>query len=204
MKRRDDAVGASMVHAGDGRACRRRASAIVSAGHDWSFAGLLQRYGDAAFNVSPPGLASRRCVMRMRDYVDYIRRQVRRLLTWWWTAGVAAAAGASGAGRRCPAWGWRPCCARRRLCATCGTSTCRASHWRARAPGRVTTCACAPAQHKPQADEEPLYVFDGRFGEVAPAMLAAYRVPAAFDQDFFSVLGEPAAGQQAPAAWVAG
>jgi hypothetical protein len=43
----------------------------------------------------------------------------------------------------------------------------------------------------PQADEEPLYVFDAAFGEAAPQLLGAYKVPAVFrDQDYYSVLGE--------------
>jgi hypothetical protein len=40
-----------------------------------------------------------------------------------------------------------------------------------------------------QADEEPLYVFDGAFGESAPQLLAGYQVPHLFAQDYHAVLG---------------
>lgn len=49
-----------------------------------------------------------------------------------------------------------------------------------------------------QADEEPLYVFDGGFGETAPELLARYRVPAVFGQDYYRALGEWLGG------WVGG
>jgi hypothetical protein len=40
-----------------------------------------------------------------------------------------------------------------------------------------------------QADEEPLYVFDGAFGETAPQLLEGYQVPLLFAQDYHAVLG---------------
>jgi hypothetical protein len=40
-----------------------------------------------------------------------------------------------------------------------------------------------------QVDEEPLYVFDGAFGESAPRLLAGYQVPRPFEQDYHAVLG---------------
>ncbi|PKA49531.1 F-box protein [Apostasia shenzhenica] len=41
---------------------------------------------------------------------------------------------------------------------------------------------------KCQHDEDPLYVFDDKFGEVAPALLQDYSVPHLFQEDFFDVL----------------
>uniref|UniRef100_A0A7N0UM70 F-box protein n=1 Tax=Kalanchoe fedtschenkoi TaxID=63787 RepID=A0A7N0UM70_KALFE len=40
-----------------------------------------------------------------------------------------------------------------------------------------------------QHDEDPLYVFDDKFGEVAPDLLNDYSVPHLFQEDFFDVLG---------------
>nr|XP_027092184.1 F-box protein At1g78280-like [Coffea arabica] len=40
-----------------------------------------------------------------------------------------------------------------------------------------------------QHDEDPLYVFDDKFGEVAPKLLKDYSVPHLFQEDFFDVLG---------------
>ncbi|XP_020593236.1 F-box protein At1g78280 [Phalaenopsis equestris] len=39
-----------------------------------------------------------------------------------------------------------------------------------------------------QHDEDPLYIFDDKFGEVAPALLQDYCVPSLFQEDFFDVL----------------
>ncbi|XP_068312545.1 lysine-specific demethylase JMJ21-like [Pyrus communis] len=41
---------------------------------------------------------------------------------------------------------------------------------------------------KIQHDEDPLYIFDHKFGEVAPALLKDYSVPCLFQEDFFDVL----------------
>ncbi|EHA8587360.1 putative F-box protein [Cocos nucifera] len=41
---------------------------------------------------------------------------------------------------------------------------------------------------KVQHDEDPLYVFDDKFGEAAPALLEDYNVPHLFQEDFFDVL----------------
>ncbi|TQE12648.1 hypothetical protein C1H46_001668 [Malus baccata] len=41
---------------------------------------------------------------------------------------------------------------------------------------------------KIQHDEDPLYIFDHKFGEVAPALLKDYSVPCLFQGDFFDVL----------------
>eukprot|EP00898_Chlorokybus_atmophyticus_P004325 jgi/Chlat1/4894/Chrsp31S04908 len=41
-----------------------------------------------------------------------------------------------------------------------------------------------------QADEEPLYIFDSRFGEAVPQLLADYSVPRVFTEDLFCVLGK--------------
>lgn len=41
---------------------------------------------------------------------------------------------------------------------------------------------------KLQHDEDPLYVFDDKFGEAAPALLEDYNVPHLFQEDFFDVL----------------
>lgn len=39
-----------------------------------------------------------------------------------------------------------------------------------------------------QHDEDPLYIFDDKFGEVAPALLKDYSVPPLFQEDWFDVL----------------
>ncbi|KAG9144286.1 hypothetical protein Leryth_016938 [Lithospermum erythrorhizon] len=39
-----------------------------------------------------------------------------------------------------------------------------------------------------QHDEDPLYIFDDKFGEVAPDLLKDYSVPDLFQEDFFDVL----------------
>ncbi|GAB2290674.1 hypothetical protein Dimus_024949 [Dionaea muscipula] len=39
-----------------------------------------------------------------------------------------------------------------------------------------------------QHDEDPLYIFDDKFGDVAPDLLKDYDVPHLFQEDFFSVL----------------
>ncbi|XP_052202408.1 lysine-specific demethylase JMJ21 [Diospyros lotus] len=39
-----------------------------------------------------------------------------------------------------------------------------------------------------QHDEDPLYIFDEKFGEVAPGLLKDYSVPHLFKEDFFDVL----------------
>ncbi|KAL3504772.1 hypothetical protein ACH5RR_034613 [Cinchona calisaya] len=39
-----------------------------------------------------------------------------------------------------------------------------------------------------QHDEDPLYVFDDKFGDVAPGLLEDYRVPHLFEEDFFDIL----------------
>lgn len=41
---------------------------------------------------------------------------------------------------------------------------------------------------KLQHDEDPLYIFDDKFGEVAPGLLKDYSVPHLFQEDFFDVL----------------
>ncbi|XP_030947080.1 F-box protein At1g78280 isoform X1 [Quercus lobata] len=41
---------------------------------------------------------------------------------------------------------------------------------------------------KLQHDEDPLYIFDDKFGEVAPGLLKDYSVPHLFREDFFDVL----------------
>ncbi|CAM8946398.1 unnamed protein product [Rhodiola kirilowii] len=41
-----------------------------------------------------------------------------------------------------------------------------------------------------QHDEDPLYVFDDKFGEVAPALLNDYSVPHLFQDDYFDVLNK--------------
>ncbi|XP_048130053.1 F-box protein At1g78280 isoform X2 [Rhodamnia argentea] len=41
---------------------------------------------------------------------------------------------------------------------------------------------------KVQHDEDPLYIFDDKFGEVAPGLLKDYCVPHLFQEDFFDVL----------------
>ncbi|KAL1344644.1 hypothetical protein HN51_018514 [Arachis hypogaea] len=39
-----------------------------------------------------------------------------------------------------------------------------------------------------QHDEDPLYIFDEKFGEVAPSLLKDYSVPHLFQEDFFDIL----------------
>ncbi|CAI9116257.1 OLC1v1017354C1 [Oldenlandia corymbosa var. corymbosa] len=41
-----------------------------------------------------------------------------------------------------------------------------------------------------QHDEDPLYVFDEKFGEVAPGLLKDYSVPHLFQEDFFDILND--------------
>lgn len=41
---------------------------------------------------------------------------------------------------------------------------------------------------KCQHDEDPLYIFDDKFGEAAPALLQDYCMPSLFQEDFFDVL----------------
>ncbi|KAJ1386189.1 JmjC domain [Sesbania bispinosa] len=41
---------------------------------------------------------------------------------------------------------------------------------------------------KVQHDEDPLYIFDEKFGEVAPSLLKDYCVPHLFQEDFFDIL----------------
>ncbi|TYH18046.1 hypothetical protein ES288_A05G238900v1 [Gossypium darwinii] len=41
---------------------------------------------------------------------------------------------------------------------------------------------------KQQHDEDPLYIFDDKFGESAPGLLKDYTVPQIFQEDFFDVL----------------
>ncbi|KAK6277496.1 F-box domain - like 10 [Theobroma cacao] len=41
---------------------------------------------------------------------------------------------------------------------------------------------------KVQHDEDPLYIFDDKFGEAAPGLLKDYNVPKIFQEDFFDVL----------------
>ncbi|KAK9165748.1 hypothetical protein Scep_000939 [Stephania cephalantha] len=41
---------------------------------------------------------------------------------------------------------------------------------------------------KLQRDEDPLYIFEDKFGEVAPSLLNDYSVPLIFKEDFFNVL----------------
>ncbi|KAG0565056.1 hypothetical protein KC19_8G160000 [Ceratodon purpureus] len=42
-----------------------------------------------------------------------------------------------------------------------------------------------------QHDEEPLYIFDAKFGESAPEMLEEYSVPTLFSEDLLAVLDKP-------------
>ncbi|GAB4861269.1 hypothetical protein Ancab_036430 [Ancistrocladus abbreviatus] len=51
---------------------------------------------------------------------------------------------------------------------------------------------------KHQHDEDPLYIFDDKFGEVAPGLLKDYDVPHLFREDFFDVLER---GQRPPFRW---
>ena len=39
-----------------------------------------------------------------------------------------------------------------------------------------------------QQDEDPLYVFDGKFAAAAPPLAQQYRVPPCFKQDYFQVI----------------
>lgn len=50
-----------------------------------------------------------------------------------------------------------------------------------------------------QHDEDPLYIFDDKFGEVAPTLLKDYTVPHLFQEDFFDVLN---ADQRPPFRWL--
>ncbi|KAM1365809.1 hypothetical protein ACFX13_044784 [Malus domestica] len=52
---------------------------------------------------------------------------------------------------------------------------------------------------KIQHDEDPLYIFDHKFGEVAPALLKDYCVPCLFQEDFFDVLD---GDKQPPFRWL--
>jgi hypothetical protein len=42
-----------------------------------------------------------------------------------------------------------------------------------------------------QRDEDPLYLFDAKFGDALPELLADYAVPPMFQQSLFDVLGAP-------------
>ncbi|KAG8369197.1 hypothetical protein BUALT_Bualt15G0126100 [Buddleja alternifolia] len=50
-----------------------------------------------------------------------------------------------------------------------------------------------------QHDEDPLYIFDDKFGETAPDMLKDYSVPHLFREDYFDVLGND---QRPPFRWL--
>ncbi|KAF5193236.1 Bifunctional arginine demethylase and lysyl-hydroxylase jmjd6 [Thalictrum thalictroides] len=50
-----------------------------------------------------------------------------------------------------------------------------------------------------QHDEDPLYIFDDKFGEVAPSLLKDYSVPHLFQEDFFDVLDRD---QRPPFRWL--
>ncbi|VFQ79001.1 unnamed protein product [Cuscuta campestris] len=50
-----------------------------------------------------------------------------------------------------------------------------------------------------QHDEDPLYIFDEKFGEVAPGLLKDYSVPYLFQEDFFDVLDRD---QRPPFRWM--
>ncbi|OUZ99609.1 F-box domain [Macleaya cordata] len=50
-----------------------------------------------------------------------------------------------------------------------------------------------------QHDEDPLYIFDDKFGEVAPGLLNDYSVPHLFQEDFFDVLD---VDQRPPFRWL--
>ncbi|XP_010273004.1 PREDICTED: F-box protein At1g78280 [Nelumbo nucifera] len=50
-----------------------------------------------------------------------------------------------------------------------------------------------------QHDEDPLYIFDDRFGEVAPGLLEDYDVPHLFREDFFDILDRD---QRPPFRWL--
>uniref|UniRef100_A0A5B7AP33 F-box protein n=1 Tax=Davidia involucrata TaxID=16924 RepID=A0A5B7AP33_DAVIN len=50
-----------------------------------------------------------------------------------------------------------------------------------------------------QHDEDPLYIFDDKFGEVAPGLLKDYNVPHLFQEDFFDALERD---QRPPFRWL--
>ncbi|CAK9163566.1 unnamed protein product [Ilex paraguariensis] len=50
-----------------------------------------------------------------------------------------------------------------------------------------------------QHDEDPLYIFDDKFGEAAPGLLKDYMVPHIFQEDFFDVLDRD---QRPPFRWL--
>ncbi|XP_020092912.1 F-box protein At1g78280 isoform X3 [Ananas comosus] len=50
-----------------------------------------------------------------------------------------------------------------------------------------------------QHDEDPLYIFDDKFGESAPALLEDYSVPHLFHEDFFDILDHD---QRPPFRWL--
>ncbi|XP_068641349.1 lysine-specific demethylase JMJ21 [Aristolochia californica] len=50
-----------------------------------------------------------------------------------------------------------------------------------------------------QHDEDPLYIFDDKFGEAAPGLLEDYRVPHMFQEDLFDVLDKD---QRPPFRWL--
>ncbi|XP_062101378.1 lysine-specific demethylase JMJ21-like [Humulus lupulus] len=52
---------------------------------------------------------------------------------------------------------------------------------------------------KLQHDEDPLYIFDDKFGEVAPGLLKDYNVPHLFEEDFFDILDRD---QRPPYRWL--
>ncbi|KAG9451442.1 hypothetical protein H6P81_011407 [Aristolochia fimbriata] len=52
---------------------------------------------------------------------------------------------------------------------------------------------------KLQHDEDPLYIFDEKFGEAAPSLLEDYHVPHLFREDFFDVLDKD---QRPPFRWL--
>ncbi|KAH6816982.1 transferase [Perilla frutescens var. frutescens] len=52
---------------------------------------------------------------------------------------------------------------------------------------------------KIQHDEDPLYIFDDKFGEVAPDLLKDYKVPHIFPEDYFDVLDTD---QRPPYRWL--
>ncbi|KAH7524352.1 hypothetical protein FEM48_Zijuj06G0110300 [Ziziphus jujuba var. spinosa] len=52
---------------------------------------------------------------------------------------------------------------------------------------------------KLQHDEDPLYIFDDKFGEIAPGLLKDYSVPHLFQEDFFDILDRD---QRPPFRWL--
>uniref|UniRef100_A0A2P2JLR5 F-box protein At1g78280 n=1 Tax=Rhizophora mucronata TaxID=61149 RepID=A0A2P2JLR5_RHIMU len=50
-----------------------------------------------------------------------------------------------------------------------------------------------------QHDEDPLYIFDDKFGETAPSLLNDYSVPQLFQEDFFEVLNRE---ERPPFRWI--